>query len=352
MVKRIGIGAMVPALLAAWAGPTPGRAAESDLKPKYEAGAMSYYIRTVSKTENVSIGEGQEMPESHFNSEVGMRFKVLDAKPDGSATLECTLLYLDRAEVVGDQVFTFDSRSPGKTKAAPWATKVREFLNKPFKLTINAEGKVTAVEGMPDTAKSQFNRFEDIASEQTFKELAILATSGAGAGKTGAAWSGQLENPFGMSTSRLVEAREYQVDKLNGSVEVGFKSKITAKEDEQAAKDGKARIRVEFKSGAREGRFTWDKDKGQLIDYRSELRLEFTQFMPGAETTPMSTQHKIAETMKRAALEDFKLATKPERKKEEPKDEKDKPKEPAPEPEPEPKPGKSPDEKPEEEKPE
>ncbi|MCH7720941.1 MAG: hypothetical protein IH988_08120 [Planctomycetes bacterium] len=321
-----------------WAASGTVLAGGENLRARFLEGTESYYIRTINTTTKTSVDEDSGLGEIQDSIELGMRFRVLDAKEDGSAILECTVLYVDLAFIEGGRVIGYDSRTGRSIGRAGWKDRLLLLVNKPVLLHLDAAGRVSKIESpaMDDDGRRQHPKFEAIVSDAVLQQLPLFATAGAPAPIAAkASWKGSFRTDLAMSTSRMLVDYAFTVTELKDSLaKVSWTSSFRG-DDSPAPKPRPDQMtKVEVKEGSGSGDLTWDVGEGRLQSSKSESRVKLAEFMPGAPPDqPLYVEQTSSEILKRVTLADFKLPTPP----------KPKPKPEAKEPEPESKPESKPE---------
>lgn len=319
-----------------WAAAGTVLAGGENLRARFVKGTESYYIRTINTTKTTSVDEDSGIGEIQDSIELGMRFRVLDSKADGSALLECTVLYVDLAFIEGGRVIGYDSRTGRSIGRAGWKDRLLGLVNKPVLLHLDAAGGVSKIESpaMDDDGRRQHIRFEAIISDAVLQQLHLFSTAGAPAPiAPNASWKQSFTSDLAMSTSRMLVDYAFTVTELKDSLaKVSWTSSFRG-EDSPASQPGDVRMRVVVKEGSGSGDLTWNVAEGRLQSSKSESRVKLANFMPGAPDRPLFVERTSSEVLKRVTLADFKLPTPP----------KPKPKPEAKEPEPESKPESKPE---------
>ena len=312
-----------------WAALGTGQVEAENLRARFVKGDESYYIRTINTTKKTGVDEETVIGETQDSIELGMRFRVLDAKADGSALLECTVLYVDLAFIEGDRVTGYDSRTRRSIGRAGWKDRLLGLVNQPIMLHLDTAGRVSKIESVEASsdAPRQHIRFQAIASDAVLEQLPLFATVGAPATiAPQASWNQSFAIDLAMSTSRMLVDYSFTVAELNhSSAQVSWTSSFRGDDSPAPTPRPDQMTKVVVSEGSGSGNLTWNMAKGWLESSKSESNVKLVNYMPGAPDRPLYLNQTASETLKRVTLADFKLPTPP------------KPR-PKPEPKPEPKP--------------
>ncbi|MCH7700426.1 MAG: hypothetical protein IID37_01945 [Planctomycetes bacterium] len=318
-----------------WAAAGTGQAAAETLRARLVKGTESYYIRTINTTKKTGVDDETVIGETQDSIELGMRFRVLDAKADGSALLECTVLYVDLAFVEGGRVTGYDSRTRRSIGRTGWKDRLLGLVNKPVLLHLDTAGRVSKIESPEagSAAPRQHIRFQAIASDAVLQQLPLFATAGAPATiAPKASWKQSFTIDLAMSTSRMLVDYSFTVTEIKNSLaKVSWTSSFRGDDSPAPTPRPDQMTKVEVKEGSGTGDLTWNVAEGWLQSSQSESQVKLNNFMPGAPDRPLYMDQTSTEILKRVTLADFKLPTPPKPKP------KAKAKEPKPESKPEPK---------------
>lgn len=305
--------------IVAWAalaaiGATATTAGEANLKARYITGDEHFYIRTINTTQTTTVDGAPAGPELHISTEVGMRLRVLKGNADGSAVLECTLLYIDRAEVDGDRLATYDSRHLRSTGSPRWIVRLLELVDHPITLHLDTSGRVVKIEAWSPDVNRDHLRFENLLSDSALRQLPLFATAGAGMqAKPASTWKRSFTIDIPMSANTLLMEEVFTVDSVEvSSANVSWTTSYRGQDSATPSSRPGALMRVEVMDGSGSGRLTWDQALGVMERSQVESRIRLAHFAPGATNSQaVETDRTSSEDIKRVPLSAFKMPAKP-----------------------------------------
>ncbi len=284
-MKRVSAGrwlqGMTVALLLAGPAFAQADANKVEVKCKFVQGQTTYFQQLV-EVEQIVEARGQSQSQG-VRADAGTRFRTLEARQDGSARIEWTLLYVSLASE--SRLWpTVDTRDPGH-EDPELLEAFKEMVNKPVVFEVDASGRLAGVTGFDSLSEqvhqSITERLEGIFSVNSLKQFPLFATSGApGSAAIGAAWENlvEVEFPLAGQTAMRLRKERYRlakVDAAGGQADIETEVSITLRESEMTKGVG-----LTMPRGHETGRITWDLGTGQPLRSASWRSVEMRAEVP------------------------------------------------------------------------